>query len=239
VPTLSPGDDRREGFTDRFRIRTIMEHLAAATGGLDELLEVMARDQSSGYAFLRLAEACLAHGREDLALEWAEQGRAAYPGELRLLELLVDLHGRGSIGRGARRRQGAVHPHTIRGRLGGLASAPRRSMRGRPNARPPWPGYATRSSASDRRRRRAGRRGIGPTAAPWWRSCCSTMTSTLPGGRPRRTGAAPTSNSSSPNAAPTITPPTRSRPTAVISTALSSRSHQSGPRGTPARESPL
>jgi uncharacterized Zn finger protein len=92
VPTLSPGDDRREGFTDRFRIRTIMEHLAAATGGLEELLEVMARDQSSGYAFLRLAEACLAHGREDLALEWAEQGRAAFPGELRLLELLVDLH---------------------------------------------------------------------------------------------------------------------------------------------------
>ncbi len=92
VPTLSPGDDRREGFTDRFRIRTIMEHLAAATGGLDELLEVMARDQSSGYAFLRLAEVCRDHDRDDLALGWTEQGRAAFPGELRLLELLVDLH---------------------------------------------------------------------------------------------------------------------------------------------------
>jgi hypothetical protein len=92
VPTLRPGDVRREGFTDWFRIRTIMEHLAATTGGLDELLEVMARDQSSGYAFLRLAQACRAHGCDDLALEWAEQGRAAFPGERRLLELVVDLH---------------------------------------------------------------------------------------------------------------------------------------------------
>ena len=92
VPTLTRGDDLRDRFTDRFRIRTIMEQLAAATGGLDELLEVMARDQSSGYAFLRIAEACRAHGRNDLALQWAERGRAAFPGELRLLELLIDLH---------------------------------------------------------------------------------------------------------------------------------------------------
>ena len=92
VPTLTPGDDPRDGFTDRFRIRTIMEQLAAATGGLDELLEVMARDQSSGYAYLRIAEACRSHGRDDLALDWAERGRTAFPGELRLLELLVDLH---------------------------------------------------------------------------------------------------------------------------------------------------
>jgi hypothetical protein len=92
VPPLTTGDDPRNGFTDRFRIRTIMEHLAAATGGLDDLLEVMARDQSSGYAFLRIAEACQAHGRDDLALDWAERGRAAFPAELRLLELLVDLH---------------------------------------------------------------------------------------------------------------------------------------------------
>jgi uncharacterized Zn finger protein len=56
------------------------------------LLEVMARDQSSGYAFLRIAEACRAHGRDDLALDWAERGRAAFPAELRFLELLVDLH---------------------------------------------------------------------------------------------------------------------------------------------------
>lgn len=92
LPTLTPGDDPRDRFTDRFRIRTIMEQLAVATGGLDDLLEVMARDQSSGYAFLRIAEACRAHGRDDLALEWAERGRAAFPAELRLLELLVDLH---------------------------------------------------------------------------------------------------------------------------------------------------
>ena len=69
-----------------------MEQLAAATGGLDELLEVMARDQSSGYAYLRIAEACRAHGRDDLALDWAERGRAAFPGELRLVELVMDLH---------------------------------------------------------------------------------------------------------------------------------------------------
>ena len=92
VPTLTPGDNPRDGFAHRFRIHTIMERLAAATGGLDELLEVMARDQSSGYAFLRIAEACRDHGHDDLALDWAERGRAAFPAELRLLEILVDLH---------------------------------------------------------------------------------------------------------------------------------------------------
>lgn len=38
----------------------------------DGLLEVIARDQSSGYAFLRIAQACRAHGRDVLALDWAE-----------------------------------------------------------------------------------------------------------------------------------------------------------------------
>ncbi len=92
VPTLTAGDASRDGSTDWFRIRTVMEHLAATTGGLDALVEVVARDCSSGYAYLRIAKACRTHGRDDLALDWAERGRAALPGELRLLELLVDLH---------------------------------------------------------------------------------------------------------------------------------------------------
>jgi hypothetical protein len=208
VPPLTTCDDPRNGFTDRFRIRTIMEHLAAATGGLDDLLEVLARDQSSGYAFLRIAEACRPHGRDDLALDWAERGRAAFPAELRFLELLVDLHtaaGRLAQGLDATRELFRRAPSLdAYRRLRACAEA----CDGWPDEREPaLTGLRDAPNASDRRRRRAGRPGRGPTAARWSRSCCRRTTPTPPGRRLKRMGAAPTSSSSSPSAGPTSTPP--------------------------------
>jgi hypothetical protein len=89
IPALGPGDGARY---DRFAITRVMEELAEATGGLDELLDVMARDQASGYAFVRIATACRNHARDDLALEWAQRGREAFPAESRLTELIGDIH---------------------------------------------------------------------------------------------------------------------------------------------------
>ncbi|GBD84854.1 hypothetical protein BMS3Abin02_01248 [bacterium BMS3Abin02] len=92
VPALGPRDDSHAGFSERYRITRIMESLAETTGGLDELLEVMQHDQASGYAFVRMAEACRRHRRDDLALEWAQRGFEMFPGEWRLAELICDLH---------------------------------------------------------------------------------------------------------------------------------------------------
>jgi uncharacterized Zn finger protein len=92
IPAIGPGDDPRTGHDDRFAITRVMEHLADATGGLDELLEVMQRDQASGYAFLRIATVCRDHGRDDRALQWAQGGREAFPAESRLTELIGDIH---------------------------------------------------------------------------------------------------------------------------------------------------
>lgn len=93
VPALEPGDDSSAVYGEqRFRITTIMESLAEATGGLEELIEVMQRNLASGYAFLRIAQACRRHRRDDLALEWAQRGRDVFSDEWRLAELICDLH---------------------------------------------------------------------------------------------------------------------------------------------------
>lgn len=92
IPALGPGDDPRVDHHDRFAITTVMEHLAETTGGLDALLEVMQRNQASGHAFVRIATACRDHDRDDLALDWAQRGHQAFPGESRLTELIGDIH---------------------------------------------------------------------------------------------------------------------------------------------------
>jgi uncharacterized Zn finger protein len=92
VPAVGPDDLSRAEFGTRFRITTVMEHLAETTGGLDELLEVLQRNQASGYAFVRIVLACRDHARDDLALDWARRGLDAFPGESRLTELIGDIH---------------------------------------------------------------------------------------------------------------------------------------------------
>jgi uncharacterized Zn finger protein len=75
-----------------------METLAELSGDVDERVEVLRRDLSSAYQYLRIAEACREAGRHDKALEWAQQGRAAFPKgtDRRLREFLADeYHRRG------------------------------------------------------------------------------------------------------------------------------------------------
>ena len=69
-----------DGFSGpRFRITRIMEALAQLSGSLGEQIAVRERDLSSGYRFLEIAELCREHGDDDLGLEWATRGIAAFP----------------------------------------------------------------------------------------------------------------------------------------------------------------
>jgi len=80
VPPLGSGSGIGRSFEGRrFRIASIMESLARAAGDVDELVTVKARDLSSPYAFLEIAQVCLDAGRADEALDWAEQGVRAFP----------------------------------------------------------------------------------------------------------------------------------------------------------------
>ena len=91
VPAIEPGHDR-EHSTFRFNITHIMGSLAEQSGDLDELVAVTARDLSSAYHFVEIAELYQAAGRRDDALAWAERGVAAYPDrtDVRLLEVLAE-----------------------------------------------------------------------------------------------------------------------------------------------------
>ncbi len=63
----------------RFRITHIMEKLAEASGDIEELVAIKARDLSSGYSYLAIAEILGKAGQDDKALDWAERGLKAFP----------------------------------------------------------------------------------------------------------------------------------------------------------------
>ncbi len=90
LPALGPKDARRGG--DRYAITHIMESLAKMAGEPDDLVEVIEKDLSGPYAFLRIAEIYRNAGRHDEALDWAEQGLAAFPKDpdWRLQDFLVE-----------------------------------------------------------------------------------------------------------------------------------------------------
>ena len=78
IPALGPGAKDASDRGNRFRITAIMETLARQSGDLDELIAVKARNLSSAYSFLEIAEACREARRRDLALAWAERGLKAF-----------------------------------------------------------------------------------------------------------------------------------------------------------------
>jgi len=100
LPPLGPGQEERSYSSRRFRITQIMETLAELTGDVDAVAEVLARDQSSAYQFVRLAELYRKAGRYDDALAWAEKGLALRGGsDSRLLDAAAEEYHR--AGRGA------------------------------------------------------------------------------------------------------------------------------------------
>ena len=101
LAVLGPGDNRAyDG--NRFRITHMMEALAEASGDVDMVVAVLAKDQSSPYQFVRIAERCRAAGRFDDALRWAEQGLEHFgpSADHRLLEVAAgEYHRAGQSGR--------------------------------------------------------------------------------------------------------------------------------------------
>lgn len=70
----------RDFDSHRFRITHIMEKLAEASGDIEELVAIKARDLSSGYSYLIIAEIFSKAGQDEKALDWAERGLKAFPG---------------------------------------------------------------------------------------------------------------------------------------------------------------
>ncbi len=99
LPAPSPGDER--SYEDnRFRITHMMESLTEASDDVDAVVAVLAKDQSSPYQFVRIAEQYRAAGRFADALSWAEQGLEHFGplADHRLLEVAADEHHRAGQG---------------------------------------------------------------------------------------------------------------------------------------------
>lgn len=94
MPPLGP-DDERSWSSSRFRITQIMLTLAELTGDVDSVVAVLARDQSSAYQFVKIAETLQGVQRHDEALEWAVRGLALHGyGDHRLVEVVAEEHHR-------------------------------------------------------------------------------------------------------------------------------------------------
>lgn len=76
----------------RFVITHLMENLAESSGGADGLVEVLARDVTSSYDVLRIAERLCADDRDDEALTWLERGLADFEPDFRLRDLAAEIH---------------------------------------------------------------------------------------------------------------------------------------------------
>ncbi|GAB2819282.1 hypothetical protein GCM10027200_18610 [Lentzea nigeriaca] len=76
----------------RFVISHLMENLAESSDGADGLIEVLARDVTSAYDVLRIAERLCADDRDDEALTWLERGLANFDPDFRLRDLAADIH---------------------------------------------------------------------------------------------------------------------------------------------------
>ncbi|MBI4431533.1 MAG: hypothetical protein HY587_07475 [Candidatus Omnitrophica bacterium] len=77
IPQLHPGASQEYG--KRFRITSIMEALARASGDIEALVAVMSHDLSHAYHYFQIAEEYKKARLHDKALEWAERGIRAFP----------------------------------------------------------------------------------------------------------------------------------------------------------------
>ena len=92
VPQTRPGEKDPEAYGANYRITHIMETLARQSGDVEALVAIKARNLSSAWAFLQIAEVYQGAKLPDKALEWAERGIKAFPEKTdhRLREFLAD-----------------------------------------------------------------------------------------------------------------------------------------------------
>lgn len=101
LPARGPGDtysyDGR-----RSRLSHMMETLAEASGDLDATVAVLARDLSSSYQYVRIADRLCRAGRHGDALTWAEQGLEAFgTADSRVLDVVLAEYQRAGRGEDA------------------------------------------------------------------------------------------------------------------------------------------
>ncbi|MDA8256885.1 MAG: SWIM zinc finger family protein [Betaproteobacteria bacterium] len=75
---IKPRADDKGYDAHRSVITRIMERLAEASGDVDELVAIKAKDLSSSYRYLGVAEILAKAKRHDEALDWAERGLKAF-----------------------------------------------------------------------------------------------------------------------------------------------------------------
>ncbi|WP_049757662.1 SWIM zinc finger family protein [Magnetococcus marinus] len=89
--------DARRYDSKRYRITSMMESLAKASGNLEELVAIKSKNLSRQFHFLEIAEIYQKDGQDDTALEWAERGWKAFPekgGDARLREFIAHAYHR-------------------------------------------------------------------------------------------------------------------------------------------------
>jgi len=93
LPALKPGE-KEDYRGDRYKITSMMESLARASGSVDDLVAIKARDLSLAYHFLQIAQILGKAKRLDEALAWAEKGVTAFAAnpDSRLEEYLAELY---------------------------------------------------------------------------------------------------------------------------------------------------
>ncbi len=72
LPALQAGD--KQDYGKRWRITCLKKRMVLAEGNLDAIIAVLSKDLSSSYYYLGIAEQCVKHERDDLALDYALQG---------------------------------------------------------------------------------------------------------------------------------------------------------------------
>jgi len=102
LPALAPGE-RPTYDSRRFSVTSMMQTLAEISGDVDAVVAVLAKDQSSAYQFVRIAERYREAGRYDDALAWAERGLEAFGPrtDSRLVEAAAEEHHRAGRGEAA------------------------------------------------------------------------------------------------------------------------------------------
>jgi uncharacterized Zn finger protein len=92
VPQTQSGEKDPEEYGVRYRITHIMETLARQSDDIEALVAIKARNLSSTYAFLQIAEIYRDAKQHDKALDWAERGVKAFTQntDSRLREFLAD-----------------------------------------------------------------------------------------------------------------------------------------------------
>lgn len=95
LPTLAPGKQSIRSYDSRrIQLEQAMEALAELDGDIEALIRIRAKDLSSPYRFLLIAELCVKHDRVDEGLAWAERGMKESRENVdpRLLDFCIDAY---------------------------------------------------------------------------------------------------------------------------------------------------